>query len=196
MDKIIKPFLYNDELKFNELQKSTGLRSNKLAYYLKQLLRKGTLEKEKDNYRLSDDSIIPFVSEKQSVLPVILVSIKKDNRIFLVEREKRPFKGKLGLPGGRLLAGESISDATKRIAKKFFVKAKFNGVNSISLEHVKNGVEKVHSFLLILVSATADDNIDFVDVDKVKRKIIGSDYWLIKNKLDDQIKVDSIVSSD
>lgn len=195
--KVIEPFLYNYKLKFNELQKATKLRSNKLSYYLKRLVKEGTLEKRKESYILSEESVpeIPFISKKQSLLSAVLVLIQREGKVFLIEREKRPFKGKLSLPGGRILAGESIKEAAERISKKFGAKAKFRYVNSVSLEHVKKKGEAIHSFLLILVTATTDEDLDFVDPDKV-RNIISSDYWLIKNRSEDKIKIDYLVSKD
>ena len=63
-DKILKLFLYNKKLKFNEIHKQVNERSNKLAYHLKNLIKKGILEKQKDDYKLSQSSehLIPFIT--------------------------------------------------------------------------------------------------------------------------------------
>ena len=38
--EILQLFLYNDKLKFNEIEKSLKSRSNKVAYHLKNLIKK------------------------------------------------------------------------------------------------------------------------------------------------------------
>ena len=120
--EIISQFLYKEKLRFSEIEKNTKIRSNKLAYYIKNLTRKGILIKEGETYRLSDnfESIIPYISEKQAILPVVLVMIKKDKKVFMYQREKRPYLEKLSLPGGRILLGEDMEKATLRIMKKKF----------------------------------------------------------------------------
>lgn len=182
--QILNLFLYNNNLKFNEIEKLLKIRSNKLAYHIKQLTKKGVLTKKQEHYSLSKTSeyLIPYLSDKKSVLPVILIHIGTKNKAFLYKREKRPFKNYLSLPGGRLLIKESIKQATKRIMKnKFDIFIEFKQINSISLEHVKKS-EIIHSFLLILVSAKTKAGIKLMNVNKNKSKIIPSDYKLIKNK--------------
>src|SRR3989339_300954 len=119
-EKILSAFLYNKKLKFSEIEKSVKTRSNKLAYHIKKLENQGILIKEKEFYSLSEfaQKIIPYLSSKQSALPVILIAIKEKEKVFLIKRKKRPFLDKLSLPGGRLLVGEEISDSVKRIMKK------------------------------------------------------------------------------
>lgn len=194
--KILGLFLYNNILRFNEIEKLLKTRSNKLAYHLKQLIKKRVLIKKDDNYLLSKTSeyLIPYISKKRAVLPIILVHIGNKNRAFLYQREKRPFKGLLSLPGGRLLVNESIEDATKRIMKeKFNIPIKFKGIQSISLEHVKKSRETLHSFLLICVSAKTKEKIELIDTNANKAKIILSDYKIIKNK-NNKIKIRTIYS--
>ncbi len=181
-NKILQLFLYNNKLKFNEIEKTLKTRSNKLSYHLKQLVKKGILTKNQDNYELSEtaEHLIPYLSDKKAVLPVILIHIGDKNKAFLHKREKKPFKSLLSLPGGRLLINESIPDAAKRIMKeKFNTKINFKKIKSISLEHVKKPDKIIHSFLLILVSAQAD--LRLTKINKNKSKIIPSDYKLIKN---------------
>lgn len=196
--KILETFLYNEKLKFNEIEKILGARSNKLAYYLKKLLNKEILKKDNDYYRLNEkhEHIIPYITDRKSILPVILISIKKDKEnIFLHKRKKRPFKGKLSLPGGRILLKESIKQATKRIMKeKFRIKCKFKKINSISLEHVKKQNKILHSFILIFVSATTNQKLNYTNISKNKSGIISSDYNLIKNHLNKKIEMKELVT--
>jgi len=195
--KILETFLFNNKLKFNEIEKLTKIRSNKLSYYLKKLEKKSILTKEKNFYKLSETSehLIPYLSDKKAVLTVILIALEKNKRIFLYHRQKRPFKDKLSLPGGRLLAKESIPDCVKRIMnQKHNINAELKKINSISLEHVKNNNKMVHSFLLIFVTAKTKDKINYTDVEGNKSKIISSDYKLLKNDLYKKIEINTFIT--
>ena len=193
--KILQTFLHNRKLKFNQIEKLLKTRSNKLSYHIKKLENKGILRKSENAYELSPSAEprIPHITHKQSPLPVILIAIKKREKIFLYQRNKRPFKDLLSLPGGRIIEGENISQATKRIMKeKFRINCNFKKVNSISLEQVKKKGKPTHSFLLILVTATTKDKSSYTDIKKNKNNIIKSDYKLITSDLDSEVKIKNI----
>jgi len=183
-EKILNLFAHNELLSFNEIQKSLKIRSNNLAYHIKKLLSSNKLEKTNKEYRLSPESeyLIPYMSEKQAVIPVVLILIKGKGNAFLVKRTKRPYLGLLGLPGGRLLVGESPKEAAKRIAKKFNIEIIGASIEKIFLEHIKKKGRIIHSFILILVSARAISKINLTNIRKNKSKIIKSDYYIIKSK--------------
>ena len=184
--KILRLFTLNENLKFNEIEKLVRERSNKLTYHLKNLIKKGILIKENEHYKLSEpaETLIPYLTEKTSPLPVVLIRIGNNKQCFLHPREKRPFKNSLSLPGGRLLVGEEIKEAVKRIMKeKYNLSAKFKKIISVSQEFVKRNNKTKHSFILILVEATTKDKIKLEDVEKNKKKIIPSDYQLITSTI-------------
>jgi len=197
--KILELFLFNNSLKFNEIEKLIKIRSNKLSYHIKNLIKKGILVKNKEDYSLSETAeyILPYLSDKKAVLPVILIHLGDKKSCFLYSRQKRPFKNYLSLPGGRFRTNESMEDATKRIMKKYNINASFKKINSISLEHVKKkgSKNKIHSFLLIFVSAKTKDKIKPTLINKNKNKIIKSDYELLKKDLDKEIKIKTIYSN-
>jgi len=199
-EAILKEFLYNNNLKFSDIEKSVKVRSNKLAYHIKNLVKKGVLEKQGETYKLSEtaEELIPYLSEKQSSLAVILIAIPKNsNQVFLHTRNKRPFKSKLSLPGGRILSGESLEESTKRIMKqKHSINADLQKINSISIEHVKKQDKKIHSFILIFVTASTQDEIEYTNISKNKSKIISSDYSLIKKDLKKQINIKEFLTID
>lgn len=195
--KILDLFLFSNKLKFNEIEKLTKIRSNKLAYHIKRLIARNILKKEGEYYSLSETSeyLIPYLSEKKAPLPVVLILIGNEKKCFLYLRKKRPYAGKLSLPGGRLILGESIEDAVKRIMnEKFGIKAKLKKINSISFEHVKKNEKIIHSFILFFVSAEPNEKIQTIDIDKNKRYIIPSDYKLIKSCANQNISVNIINS--
>mgnify|MGYP001604970654 CR=1 FL=1 len=200
-EKILELFLYNYKLKFNEIEKLTKIRSNKLTYHLKNLQKRLILVKEKKYYKLSEVSeyLIPYITNKNPILPVILIAIIKNKKIFLYKRQKRPYKDRLSLPGGRILLGENISKATSRIMKeKFNINCRLKKINSISLEQVKNKFKKtIHTFLLIFVTAKTKDKIDekdYINQKNCKKNIIASDYNLITRDLNKKIKIKNIIS--
>lgn len=185
-NKILELFLFNTKLKFSEIEKQVNIRSNKLAYHLNKLCEKNILTKKEEIYSLSEASeyLLPYISGKTSALPVVLIHIGDKRQAFLHKRNKRPFKDKLSLPGGRLLITESIADCAERIMKeKRNIKAKLKKINSISLEYVQSKNKKVHSFILIFVTASTINPIKMTNIEKNRLKIISSDYNLIKKTL-------------
>jgi len=183
--KILRLFTEKEKLKFSEIEKLLKIRSNKLAYYLKNLIKKGILEKQNENYKLSEtaENLIPYFSEKTSPLPVILIRIGNNKNCFLCKREKRPFRNKLSLPGGRLLVNETIKEAVKRIMKeKYNINAELSKIISVSLEIVKRKSKKMHSFILILVEAMTKNKVKLESAAKNRKNIISSDYKLITSK--------------
>ncbi len=196
-NKILSLFAFNHKLKFNEIEDKLKEKSNKIAYHLKNLVKKRVLIKQEEYYMLSDNSehLIPYLSDKNAILPVLLICIGNKNKSFLYKREKRPYKGNLSLPGGRILVGESMKQAVERMMRdKFNINARFRKIKSISLEHVRKRGKILHSFLLIFVSAETKDKISLTNVDKNKKQIIKSDYKLIKSSSDKEINIKIINS--
>lgn len=181
--KILELFLTKNKLKFSEIERTLKIRSNKLNYHLKKLIRKKIIKKEKEFYKLSETSeyLIPYISEKNSPLPVILILIGNKQKAFLYKREKRPYKNFLSLPGGRIILGENINQSVKRIMKeKHNINAVLTKINSISLEQVVLRKKITHSFLLIFATARAKEKIKLTNVKSNKARIIPSDYKLLK----------------
>jgi ADP-ribose pyrophosphatase YjhB (NUDIX family) len=197
--KILTLFVQNEKMKFSDIEKALSTRSNKLTYHLKNLMKKGILEKEDIYYKISKEyeHLIPYISDKHSPLPVVLIHIGDKNYCFLIKRDKRPFQNKLALPGGRILVGESINQAVKRIMKeKFGIDSKLSSIKSLSIEHVKGKDKRLHSFLLIFVSAKTQKSVMLTNIEENKFKIISSDYQLLKNIPSSEMKVKTLYSKD
>lgn len=194
-DLVFQQFCYHPELRFSELERSTGLRSNDLAYVLKMMVQEGTLDKTTDGYRLSGqaEKNIPFFKErgKDTPLPVILIAIHRKREegtqeVLLARRKKRPYKGLWSLPGGRILLGETIEDATRRIAKE----KTFMDINSIQVKGLGNervmDNEVKHGFLLVFVACEAVSDITekpdlyWCSPDDLPEDMIASDAWFAK----------------
>ena len=195
--EILKLFQYAEKLKFSDIEKALKVRSNKLSYHLNNLTKKGVLKKEGEYYKLSESSehIIPYLVEKKSPLPVVLILVGDKEKAFLYKRIKRPYKNFLSLPGGRILIGEGLEDASKRIMKnKFNAEVKFKKLNSVSFEQVKKSKEVVHSFILFFVTVATKDSLELTEVEKSKKKIISSDYKLITKDSEKETQVPTIFS--
>jgi ADP-ribose pyrophosphatase YjhB (NUDIX family) len=199
--EILSLFLTNKKLKFNEIEKLLKTRSNKLDYHIKKLLEKKIMEKDGNFYSLAENSeyLIPYTSEKNSLLPVVLILIGNRKKAFLYKRTKRPYQEFLSLPGGRIILGESIEESVKRIMKeKHNLNATLEKINSISIEHLKKNKKTINSFLLILITARIKEKINLIDIEKYKKYVIKSDYDLIKKDSDKSIKmgiINSVIKS-
>jgi ADP-ribose pyrophosphatase YjhB (NUDIX family) len=194
---ILKLFQYQEKLRFADMEKSLNIRSNKLAYHLKMLTKKGILKKEGFFYSLSESSeyLIPYLSQKESYLPVVLILLGNNKKAFLYARKKRPYVNKLSLPCGRILVGETLADASERImGEKFKIEARFIRLNSISFEQVRKSKKIVHSFILFFVSVETTKRIDLLEVSKHKNKIIPSDYNLISEDFNKRTNIKTIIS--
>jgi ADP-ribose pyrophosphatase YjhB (NUDIX family) len=195
-NNILDLFLFNHKMKFNEIEKALNIRSNKLVYHLKNLIKKQIIEKQDEFYSLSETAeiLIPYISNKNPVLPIVIIHIGDDKKCFLWKRNKRPYKELLSLPGGRLILGENLKQAVKRIMKeKFNMNARLKHIHSISLEHIRKKNKIIHSFLLIFVSASSNE-IKLTDIGKNKKHIIKSDFFLIKNHLNKKLDIGVINS--
>ena len=195
--EILSLFLYSHKLKFSEIEKQISERSNKIAYHLKNLMEKNMIKKEGNFYALSEKSemLIPYLTSKNSVLSIVLIAIQHGEKIFLIRRNKRPFDDKLCLPGGRLIVGETIKQATERIMKeKFRLKCSFEKINSVHLEHVKKEGKTIHSFLLIFVNARTKEEVNYTDIAENKSQIVSSDYYLIKNDINKKTLVKNLIT--
>ncbi len=196
---IFQQFLYAKELRFNEIEKATGIRSNELAYFIQKLLDDGVLVKKDELYGLSQqaEKYIPFFvdsEEKQSPLPVVLVACVKEGRVLLWRRSKRPYEGKWSLPGGRIRLSETVEQTTLRLMKSLtFIDAKFESCNAVvSEKNVEAGIVK-HAFMIIFTCASPlneikeKENIRWFALDELPDDMIPSDKWLVQNKVDSRI---------
>jgi len=201
--EIFRQFVYNDRLKFNELEKATKIRSNELAYFLKKLVEESILLKQNNYYRLSKNAekLIPLFGKQISPLPVILVACIKDSKLLLWKRNKRPYKDLWSLIGGRIKLNETLEQACLRVLKeKTFIDGKFVSINACLNEKVEENNDIKHAFILFLSKAIPltdvkeKINLRWFDIKTLKEKnIIPSDYWLIKNKLSSKIKIEEEV---
>src|SRR5512142_3346594 len=125
-EQVFALFVDMYKLKFSDIEKKLKTRSNKLAYHLEQLQKQGLLQKQGAFYSLTREGErhLPNVEKQRTPLPVILVAPVKQGKVLLVQRSKRPYKDYWGLPGGRMLAHETIPQACERKLAEHKIKGK------------------------------------------------------------------------
>ena len=201
INEIFRQFLYNEGLRFNQIEKKTGIRSNELAYLIKRMVSDGILKKEGDFYSVTSkyEKQIPLFHEESETapLPVILAACVKKSKILLIKRKKRAYKDYWSLPGGRIKTGETIKKSALRVLKeKTFVNGKFISINAVLHEQYSQNKELKNSFILFFAKLNSINEIKEKDDVKwfsksvlKKLKIVPSDLWLIQKKLSSKIEV-------
>lgn len=190
-DLIFQTFTYNKRLRFSKLEKLTKLRSNELAYFLKQMIGKNVLKKDGEEYILTTEGEkqIPYFHEhnKLTPLPTVLVRIiNEESKVLMIKRNKRPYQNLWSLPGGRIILGETIKDAAIRIVKiKTFLDIEVNSQSLIAgNEYVLKDDIVQHGFILLVISAKPvsiikeKENIKWFDTKEIKKEeTIESDFY-------------------
>ena len=113
---ILRKFMYNDSLRFNEIRDG-GFPSNKFDYHLKLLQERGFITKDGGRYRLTSEGVhlisgldgVAIESRKRPIACVFVLAVDDEDRILVHERKKQPFRGVVGIPGGKLEFGRSVS---------------------------------------------------------------------------------------
>ena len=201
--KIYALFQQNSKLRFKDIEKSIGLRSNLISYHLEKMQEEGVLEKKAEYYVLSAKAERLIPQGELAPLPVVVVALRHNRNILLIKRTKRPYQHYWALPGGKIHHDEILQEAAARIVKeKTGIEAKLSIVNAVAQETVQEkGVIK-HNFILFFVSMDADipsfkvsshGDLQWFALSKLKdANIIPSDLWLIQHKLDATMNLTNI----
>lgn len=106
--------------RFSQLQ-PPRIPNNTFSYHLKQLLQNGYIDQQDDGYVLTRKALksIALVQQeaKKMHAPALLTIVYVTNdegEVLLVNRNKKPFQGWYGLPGGHIHAGENPTEAATR----------------------------------------------------------------------------------
>ena len=199
--EIFTLFLYHDKLKFNEIEKKTKIRSNTLAYHIKEMQKDSILEKKGEYYFLTDtaEKLIPIFSNTASApVATIVVIVMHHNKILMIKRNKRPYKDYWSLIGGKIHLDESIEESSLRIVKeKTGIDAEFISVNAMMQERIVEGSDVKHNFLIVCTQLKAKNNLAkekdageprfFTRGQIDKLQVLPTDHWLIKNRINKNI---------
>jgi ADP-ribose pyrophosphatase YjhB (NUDIX family)/DNA-binding HxlR family transcriptional regulator len=119
--RILEQLMHKDLL-FSEIVKKSGLRDHgHLNYHLQLLVRQGLVVKEGQMYRASamGERLGVYLKQFQmkEMYPISLVCafvFNKSGELLLLRRAKNPQRGRWGLPGGKMVIGESLVQAAER----------------------------------------------------------------------------------
>ncbi len=209
--RIFELFTKSKRLRFSEIEKALGIKSNTLAYHLEGMTTEGMLVKEEDDYLLSTqgEKLLPFfahITQKITggCLPVVLAAIVKDEQILLIKRKKRPYQGYWGLPGGKLHLEESIPDcALREVKEETGLECKFSHIAAIIHERVKEHDEYKHAFLLFLtvlkpisgtIKESEEGRLEWFPLKTLQpERIIPSDYHMLKDHLKGSAQITCVI---
>ncbi|MFA6089030.1 MAG: NUDIX domain-containing protein [Candidatus Woesearchaeota archaeon] len=208
--KIFELFLEKSRLKFSDIEKKLNIRSNMIAYHIESLKKEGIIKKEKEFWKLTKEyeKMIPFHSNISNMElgcnGVVLVIVTNKNKILLIKREKKPYKGYWSIFGRKLRIPESIKDASINCIKhEAELDVKFNKICGVLHERLKENEEYKHAFIFILTKAetkTIDipiknkEHLKWFEIKKLKKeKIIPSDLFMIEKFIKRKTKVHSII---
>jgi 8-oxo-dGTP diphosphatase len=208
--KIFELFIKDKRLRFSEIEKATGIKSNNLTYHLNQMMKEGVLEKDDEYYLLTTqgEGMIPFfahITKKEAgVLPVVITAIIKNDQILLLKRKKKPYQNYWALPGGKLKMEESLEESAVREAKEETgLDCEFSHLASIVHERVKEDEKYKYAFILFLavvnpksedIKESDEGRLEWFPLKTLQSdKIIPSDYYMIQNHLEGLTKLTSVV---
>lgn len=209
-NKIIELFTKNKRLRFSEIEKATQTKSNTLAYHLDNLIKQGILAKEDDYYIMTQnaETMLPMLAQitgkEKGVLPVVLMAILHEDKILLLKRNKRPYQGYWGIPGGKLRLQESVPECALREAQEETgLKCNFSHVASVIHERVEENKEYKHAFLFLLtvlkpesttLKESEEGKLEWFPIDNLQPdRIIPSDYNMIKEHITKKAEVSNVI---
>jgi 8-oxo-dGTP diphosphatase len=199
---IFRLFLSKEKWRFGEIRKRAGLGSNHLSYYLGKMAAGGLVRKDaKGLYSLSTEGerILPTFTHmargESGPLPIVLVAAMRGGRILLMRRARRPYKNYWSLVGGKMDFGETFEEASLRLlGQKCGLGGTFVSVGGVLQERVCSAGALKHCFILFLAKVEAGPgdlqgseygSLRWFPVSGLGRtKIIPSDLWLMRNRLD------------
>lgn len=209
-EKIFSLFLEKEKLKFADIERAIKIRSNMVAYHLRQMEKEGIIKKKQEFYVLTENGekylpIFSHVTGKEiGPVPVILVAVVHNDKILLVKRNKRPYKDYWSMIGGKMKIHEDFDEASVRLVKeKTKLDSEFVSLNAVLHEKVRGEGIK-HSFILFFTvvkikkqDSLKGQNLQWFKKEKtLKQETIPSDYWLIKHKLNKKVNIVSAEMKD
>lgn len=121
-ENILKKFLYNEKLRYNEIWDKKLCSSSKFDYYLKKLISDKVIEKKEEFYILTSAGLdfiskIDGISLKNKEKPFVcsfVVFRNEEGKVLLQKRLKQPYINYYNIPGGKVDLGESSKQCAIR----------------------------------------------------------------------------------
>jgi ADP-ribose pyrophosphatase YjhB (NUDIX family) len=157
---IILTLARTSPLRFSDLQ-PPRTPNNTFTYHLKKLIDSGYIEMTKSGYvptrkalkLVANDSTTSGRARTPGVLTMIVVQ-SKDGDVLLLNRNRKPFQGWYGIPGGLIHLGETAGDAALRemTEKTTLVSEEpLDAAGVIDLRYVQPGTKDIFLHVLGLV---------------------------------------------
>ena len=131
---------------------------------------------------------------EEQPLPVAVSALIHENKTLLIKRNKPPFKGLWGLPGGKVRFGEHVDEAAIReIKEETGIESSFKSIRGIVSEKINEKYKtNVHAIIFVCEltpkSSKAVESregslkwFNLSDIDKFKKELIPSDLLFIKH---------------
>ena len=117
--EILRKFMYNEKLKYNQIWDKNICTSSNFDYHLKILINNGILKKQNDYYILTSEGTslvtsidgVSIKNKKKSIVCSFILAVNDNNKILFSIRKKQPYFDHLNIPGGKQEYGE-FSDFT------------------------------------------------------------------------------------
>ncbi|MFA4946531.1 MAG: NUDIX domain-containing protein [Candidatus Micrarchaeia archaeon] len=211
--EVFKLYATARSLKFTEIERALGTKSNKLAYNLKLLQTEGVLRKQGERYCLTakGESLLPFIKQLEQreaiVVPVVVVLVTRGKRVLLLKRAKRPFRGYWCFVGGKMRLGESVAEnALREAAEETGLHGlKYVGLKAIVHERITEHRECKHAFLLLFTHVKSErgepvsgeeGEVVWFPLDALPKKMIPSDRALFERFRSGRAKIHEAVISE
>lgn len=192
--KIFLKLLTSEQLRYSEI-KPKNLANDLFNYHLQFLLKKELITKTGNTYTLSTKGI-KFLEETKpisrtegftqnyrvSVLYIVIRETNESKTILVQKRTRKPFLANTGIPSGKLLKGERIEDAAKRLCfKETGLKCVFKKIGV--LRSIRNFENELFSdgFWFVCVSTQEPSG----DVENISTH--GENSWV---SIDEAIKIE------
>jgi 8-oxo-dGTP diphosphatase len=208
-ERIFELFQKNHRLHFADIEKAVEIQANSLAYHIEKMIEDNILMKENADYLLTPhgETLLPalkqIIGKEQGPLGIVVSAVLKGDKICLLKREKRPYKGYWVCPGGKSHLHESIKDTALRETKEETgLSCKFDKVRAVIHERVReDGIFK-HAFIIYFctlhsetteLSVTDEGIVKWFDIKALPEKIVPSDDLVLKNFLDKEHVVKDVI---
>lgn len=198
---ILKKFMYNGNLKYNQIWDKDLCNSNKFDYHLKLLIRQNLIRKKDDFYELtpggcqligSMDGDKIEVKKKPIACVFIMGYDSVHDKILVNIRKKQPFMDHLGIPGGKIELGNTVYDEAKR---EFLEETGLSGDLKLKLitnyitydEETEEIITHIFGYFFVAINCIGDlieknregENMwmDFEDA-KSHKKYLDNDFYM------------------
>ncbi|MBS3176702.1 NUDIX domain-containing protein [Candidatus Woesearchaeota archaeon] len=97
-------------------------------------------------------------TKREKIINLIGVVLRDGNKVLLLQRNKQPYQGYWGFPGGKMEYGEHVADtAVRECFEETGIHAQFEKVCGIATEIIREQGKVVGHFVIFLCKLGAKD---------------------------------------